>query len=195
MTELNGKYVNESNHKKGKKFFIKAGIIADVIGVVLIIVGIILIVKGTSVTKVDMGDSGWADSKMASMGFFMGGSMLSFLGLASIMFSIGMYVSAHRREIMAYSASTVLPVVKEGVEYIAPTVGNVVEEIASGVSDGIRETKVEYKCRKCGASVTKRHKYCPNCGEILKQEKTCKNCGSKLESSTKFCPDCGTEVE
>ena len=49
-------------------------------------------------------------------------------------------------------------------------------------------------CPKCGEAVHKGSKFCTNCGEKLVKEKTCPKCGKVLKVSTKFCPDCGEKV-
>lgn len=49
-------------------------------------------------------------------------------------------------------------------------------------------------CPKCGEAVTKGTKFCTNCGEKLIKEKTCPKCGKVLKTTTKFCPDCGEKV-
>ncbi|MBQ8431229.1 MAG: SPFH domain-containing protein, partial [Clostridia bacterium] len=46
-------------------------------------------------------------------------------------------------------------------------------------------------CPKCGEPVSKNSKFCHNCGESLKKEKVCPNCGKVCKSNAKFCSDCG----
>lgn len=49
-------------------------------------------------------------------------------------------------------------------------------------------------CPKCGEAITKKSKFCGNCGEKLAQEKTCPKCGKTIPAGTKFCPECGEKV-
>lgn len=49
-------------------------------------------------------------------------------------------------------------------------------------------------CPKCGEAVQKGTKFCTNCGESLVKEKTCPKCGKVLKPSVKFCPECGEKV-
>ena len=49
-------------------------------------------------------------------------------------------------------------------------------------------------CPKCGETVNKTAKFCPHCGEKLVKEITCPSCGKKVKASTKFCPDCGENL-
>lgn len=83
------------------------------------------------------------------------------------------------------------------------------------------EKKADNKvtCVKCGAEMSKRAKFCPecgarqgvicpkcketnsanakfcvNCGEKLTKVKACPKCGKEVKSGAKFCPDCGTKL-
>ncbi len=49
-------------------------------------------------------------------------------------------------------------------------------------------------CPKCGEAVHKGTKFCTNCGQRLVKEKTCPKCGKVLKSTAKFCPECGEKV-
>lgn len=50
-------------------------------------------------------------------------------------------------------------------------------------------------CPKCKASVAKNAKFCPECGEQLKKEKVCKKCGAKISGNKKFCSECGEKLD
>lgn len=62
-----------------------------------------------------------------SIPFYMFGA---FIIIATCMISGGVYSIAKRREILAFSAQQVMPVVQEGMEQMAPTVGKVMEHMA-----------------------------------------------------------------
>lgn len=49
-------------------------------------------------------------------------------------------------------------------------------------------------CPKCGEEVNKSAKFCPNCGEKLVQEITCPKCGKVCKAGVKFCPECGEKL-
>jgi len=66
------------------------------------------------------------------------GGMCAFIGLV-IFFAI--FMTAKRREIIAFGAQQVMPVAKEGIETMAPTIGTVGKKIAKGISEGIRDAK------------------------------------------------------
>lgn len=211
MAELNGTVVNEQAHKKGKKFFIKLGIILDVLAVILLIVGIVLIVRGAQLCgSVEMGDENWFDIQSRGDGMEFGGIALCMGSLVLFVISIYMYVTAHKREILAYGASTVLPVADDIVKHVAdntaPNIGKAISGIARPVVDSIADpiaesiakvkgTSTRSRCPKCGKVVAKDAKFCKHCGEDLKAEKYCPECGTKLESDATFCSNCGQKIE
>ncbi len=49
------------------------------------------------------------------------------------MIAVSIYTFAKRREILAFSAQQVMPVAKEGIEKMTPTVSKSVEEITRGI--------------------------------------------------------------
>lgn len=81
--------------------------------------------------------------------FFMFGG---FIIVASLMFSAVLLSVLKRREIMAFSAQQVMPIAKEGIEEMAPTIGkagkaiaeqmapvygDIAKEIAKGIKEGL----------------------------------------------------------
>lgn len=51
-------------------------------------------------------------------------------------------------------------------------------------------------CPKCGQPISKGSKFCTNCGEKLDvAQKVCPNCGKELPADTKFCSKCGKKVD
>lgn len=49
-------------------------------------------------------------------------------------------------------------------------------------------------CPKCGEEVSKNAKFCPNCGEKLIKEVKCPKCGKVCKAGVKFCPECGEKL-
>ena len=49
------------------------------------------------------------------------------------------YMIAKRREILAFSTQQVMPVAKEGINKMAPTMGNVAKKITKGIKDGLND--------------------------------------------------------
>lgn len=50
-------------------------------------------------------------------------------------------MTAKRREILAFTTQQVMPVAKEGIDTMAPTIGNVAKEISKGIKEGSKEDK------------------------------------------------------
>ena len=211
MTELNGKYVNEETHQRGKKFFMTLGYVFLALAIVGFAVGIPLVVKGFALENTSMDDPNWfALSSKGSSLIFGGFALCGVFGLMCGGASHSMFITAHRRELMAFGVSSTLPVVGDGVKIvskdIAPDVGEAVKQIAKPVVESISEpiadaistakgTKTPSVCPNCKAEVKKTAKFCPDCGQALKKEIVCKKCGAKLDKKTKFCPECGESQE
>lgn len=73
-----------------------------------------------------------------SIPFYMFGA---FVIIASCMIAGSIYMFAKRRELVAFTAQQVMPVAKEGIDVMAPTIGNVAKEISKGIKEGINDDK------------------------------------------------------
>jgi len=62
-----------------------------------------------------------------------------FICLAFGMISFSIFMIAKRRHILAFTAQQAIPVVKEGIDEMAPTVGNAVGEIAKEIKKGLSD--------------------------------------------------------
>ena len=75
-----------------------------------------------------------------SIPFYMFGA---FVIISTCMIAGSIYMVTKRREIMAFSAQQVMPLAQEGMEKMAPTVGNAVgtigKELAKEIKEGINE--------------------------------------------------------
>ncbi len=49
-------------------------------------------------------------------------------------------------------------------------------------------------CPNCGAQISAKAKFCPECGKALPTKKFCSNCGTEVSSKSKFCPECGEKL-
>lgn len=68
--------------------------------------------------------------------FYMFGA---FVIIASFMFSGFVFFVSKGREIAAFTTQQTMPIAKEGIEEMAPTIGNAAEEIARGIKDGLKD--------------------------------------------------------
>ena len=55
------------------------------------------------------------------------------------MIAIAIYIFGKRREIAAFTAQQVMTVAQEGIETMAPTIGNAAGEIAKGIKSGLND--------------------------------------------------------
>ena len=59
------------------------------------------------------------------------------------------------------------------------------------------ETKKEEStktCTSCGAKISKKAKFCPECGQKVESKAFCTECGAEVKSTAKFCPECGAKL-
>lgn len=62
-----------------------------------------------------------------------------FISIATCMIFFAIFTVAKRRSILAFNVQQVMPVAKEGIEEMSPTIGNVVKEITKGIKEGLKD--------------------------------------------------------
>ena len=184
MAELNGKVVNEANHQRVKTKLQKIGYVLLGVGAVLSIIGIVLLIlgftsMGKTVEKPLEPGMPMGQGFSSSIGLFIGGGILLIIGLGMVAFGVYASFFAHAREIAAYGASTVAPVIGETATYLADETSPAIQKVTSAISNGIRgkqpDEKVETQsveapnpdikyCTVCGAKNTRDAKFCTRCG-------------------------------
>ena len=63
----------------------------------------------------------------------------AFVIIASCMIAGFIFMFAKRREILAFQAQQVMPVAKEGIDEMSPTIGKAAGEIAKGIKNGLKD--------------------------------------------------------
>lgn len=81
-------------------------------------------------------DSKKISDSYGSIPFYMIGG---FVIIASCIMAGSIYMFSKRREIAAFTTQQIMPVAKEGIDEMAPTIGNAAGEIAKGITSGIKE--------------------------------------------------------
>lgn len=91
--------------------------------------------KNNSITKE------YCSAKNATGDFASKGSIMfgGFICIATLMIAGFTLTVAKQRKILAFQAQGVMPVAKEGIEEISPSLGKVAKEISKGVKDGFKE--------------------------------------------------------
>ena len=133
-------YLSEEKYKEDVKKLKKVGKFLLIIGAIIFVIGLVFFVLGflgvsnvIGIRDVDQA----AKSIFGKFGFFIIGGIFDSVGsTAMIIGGIVMFI-AHRREIVAFTTQQVMPVAKEGIEKMAPTVGVVAKEITKGIKEGL----------------------------------------------------------
>ena len=132
-------------NKKGIKLPIKV----IIIGVITLVVSFIILELGffgfgnafTTVMSDSSTPNQITNGAFGGMGLLALGGIINPIGfLLTFAGGIVLFI-AHRREITAYGVQQVMPVAKEGIEKITPTVANAAGSIAESISKGIESTK------------------------------------------------------
>lgn len=148
----NSQYLNEENYQKSNAKVRKTGKILLIAGIATIVIGFMLIILGFvgfGNTASSMGNGLSNGSTFGSitggafknMGLFAIGAFANVLGFVLTVAGGMMTFMSHRRGITAYTVQQTMPIAKEGMNNIAPSVGNVAKEIAKGIKAGINDDK------------------------------------------------------
>ena len=122
----NNEYLNEERYKKNNKRIKIFYLILSLVGISMVIGGIILLVINKSVNYFSM-------EKLM-------GCMLILVGVALSVLSVGdMLRHSFTRDIVSYYVQQQMPIVKEGIEKISPTMGVAAKEITNGIKEGLKE--------------------------------------------------------
>lgn len=149
------KYLNEENYQKTNVKVKRTGKILLIVGIILLILGIVLVVLGftgvgstfsNGIQQADMdniNNDQMAKGIFSNFGLLAGGGFITVLGFSVITTGGLILFFAHRREIAAYTTQQAMPVVKETVSEVTPTVASAAGSIAKEISKGIAEGKEE----------------------------------------------------
>lgn len=143
----NKKYLTEENYQKSNKKVKIIGNILIIIGLILLTIGLVLLVSGflgfgNQITNgMEMGQEGINSSSIFSSfsGFAIGGFLMPPGLFLTILGLIVRFLIGNRREITAYTTQQVMPIAKEGIEEMAPTIGNAAKEITKGIKNGLKD--------------------------------------------------------
>lgn len=120
-------YLNEEKFQKANNKVKWGGRIAILIGISMILIGI-FVIKVPS-----MGEAGWFESESTRMFLIFPGIFITIVGCMI------RFIVANQRNILAYQAQQVRPVVEEGIEKMAPSARVAAKEITKGIKEGLEE--------------------------------------------------------
>ena len=143
----NKELLSEENYQKTNKKVGSTGKILLIIGLCVLGIGILLVIFGflnfgsSAVKTVELnGDvSGTAGKAVGSFIMLAFGGIMSTAGFGLSVAGGIILIISHRRGIAAYTTQQVMPVAQEGINKMAPTIGNAAKEIAKGIKEGINE--------------------------------------------------------
>ncbi len=142
------KYLNEENYQRAAKKLKSTGKVILIIGIIILLAGIVCLITGfikfstggldavqSFGTDVSGVGNGFALFVIGMFGLFLGGLLAT---IGGVMLFVG-----YQREIKAFTTQQAMPVVKETVNEVTPTVASAAGSIAKEVSKGIAEGKEE----------------------------------------------------
>ena len=142
------KYLNEEQYQQNAKKLKKVGKIVLIIGIGMLVLGIVFLVLGFvgfGKTGISIASAEELNPEKTANGVFRGFGLFA---LGGFLDTSGLFVTgiggiimliAHKREITAFTTQQVMPVAKEGINEMAPTIGNAAGEIAKGIKKGLNE--------------------------------------------------------
>lgn len=63
----------------------------------------------------------------------------TFICIATFMISGFIFLFSKQRSILAFSTQQAMPIAQEGIDKMAPTIGNAAKEIAKGIKEGLKD--------------------------------------------------------
>ena len=162
------KYLSEEKYQETNKKVKKTSKTLLIIGAILLVIGIIMIIvafvnfNNNLTNMFDSYNSGDdkefndsmketvtsfmtdnSDDSFTSVGLYALGGFVSSAGFVLLIVGGVMAYMAHRREITAYTTQQTMPIKKETINDITPTVADAAGTIAKSVSQGFEEGKKE----------------------------------------------------
>ena len=113
------------------------------------------------------GMQGFGGGFIMSFGFHkLGFFVFAVIGLALVGFGGQAKLLGNGRNIQAYFVQQNIPVAKEGIEKISPSMGKAAEQVAKGIKKGLSDDNTIY-CKYCGAEIDVDSSFCKKCGKEL----------------------------
>lgn len=145
-----GKYLNEENYQKSRSKLRFVALTLIILGIIALIASIILIIlgfsnMGTSVvngfSNLESGanHTGIVVGMTKTFGLTSAGFFIGFIGFLLIIIGAFILTIASRREIIAFTAQQTLPVEREMIDEMTPTVANSAEKVAGHIAKGVKK--------------------------------------------------------
>ena len=133
---MDNKYLNEESYEKANKKVKIVGTIIILIGLALLGFGIYTLVMASKIVEPSMSSSDWfsissGKMRMESTGMFMVIPSI-FVIIVGCMVR---FIIPNQRKIAAYQIQQMVPLAKEGVEEMTPTMNKVAKELKDVIKD------------------------------------------------------------
>ena len=136
----NNEYLTEERYNKANKKIKFAGVIILLVGLAIIGFGVYMLIVANSMSIPKMGEPNWFDMSSAqSSKQFTGGALCIVGFFVTVVGCMVRFVIPNQRNIAAYQAQQMRPVVQEGIEKISPSAGVAAKEIAKGIKEGLKD--------------------------------------------------------
>ena len=146
--------------------------------VILRIIGFSLLTAGVVLSAIGFANLGNFDNNLF---------MLTFIGLPSTGFGIGITIFSFSQNITRFIKNENAPIINEFSTDISPAIKN----HAAAVKNGFLSENT--KTCKCGTENPSTAKFCSNCGKELLI--VCPVCQKMMNAESKFCHECGAELD
>ena len=146
-----GKYLNEENYQKSRSklrivaiILIFLGVVALITSIALIIIGFSTmgnsVINGINTMDADINQhSGIVVGMTKTFGLTASGFFIGFIGFVLLILGAFILTIASRREIVAFTAQQTLPVEREMIDEMTPTVANSAEKVAGHIAKGVKK--------------------------------------------------------
>lgn len=144
-------FLNEEEYQRNNAKVKKIGKIIIIIGVCLLVLGVIFtligiigfggeIVSGFELGQDGINPGGFFGGIFGGIGLFALGGTMTISGIfVTVVGLIVRFFIGNRREITAYTTQQVMPLAQEGIDKMAPTIGNAAKEITKGIKEGLKD--------------------------------------------------------
>ena len=133
---MEDKYLNEENYQKANMKIKIAGTIVILLGLALLGFGIYTLVMASKIVEPSMSDSNWFNVSSSKMRMQSTGMFMVIPSIFVIMVGCMVrFIIPNQRKIMAYKLQQMMPLTKEGVEEMTPSMKKLAKELKDSLKD------------------------------------------------------------
>ena len=143
-------YVNDEQYQQKAKKLKKIGKVVLIIGVCIFALGFVCLILGflgfgKTAIATEINANQISRGIFKGFGLFALSGLLDTLGFVLTVTGCVIMVIAHRREIETFTTKKVIPAAKEGINDIAPAIGNAAGKVVKGFKEGLNGSENKEK--------------------------------------------------